>query len=214
MTGNGQEKKRGFFIVVEGIDGTGKTTFVRNLGAALTGKGVRAVTTFEPTRGRYGIMLRESFSAPERLSPEEECRLFTLDREEHVRKFILPHLERGDTVICDRYYFSTMAYQGARGLDTEEIRKKNRSVAPEPDLLFILELDPELAAKRITAGRGEKLNNFEQVAYLDKVDRIFRAMTECYIRRIDASMPPEEMAEKAMEEIDRACRKEACDKAD
>lgn len=194
---------RPLFIVVEGIDGTGKTTFVKNLARALNAGGVDTVTTFEPTNGRFGRRLRASFSAPERLSPEDECELFTKDREEHVREFILPQLARGRTVICDRYYFSTVAYQGARGLDTEKIKRDNREIAPDPDILFILELEPELAAKRITAGRGQALNNFEEINYLAEVDRIFKEMDEGFIQRIDASQRPEELVAEAMQYMDK-----------
>ena len=101
------------FIVFEGIDGTGKSTQVRLLAKALRELGQEVVTSKEPTDGPVGTRLRQS-AEKGRLSPQEELDLFHQDRRDHVQSLIAPALERGDTVIVDRYFFSTMAYQGAR----------------------------------------------------------------------------------------------------
>ena len=191
----------GLFVVVEGIDGTGKSTLVANLYKILRRKGIDVLLTFEPTRGTWGRKLRRSFTAAKRMSPEEELALFIKDRKEHLRDTVIPALEAGRVVICDRYYFSTAAYQGARGLDPEKILEQNISFALVPDICFFLELPPEQAVKRITEGRGEKVNNFEGVDYLKKVARIFSSMQEDCIIRMDAALPQERLSKEAAEII-------------
>jgi len=191
----------GFFVVVEGIDGTGKTTLARNIYLRLKNKGFPAIFTFEPTDGPWGKRLRRSFSAPGRLTPQEELELFLKDRKEHVEKIIRPSLEQKKIVVCDRYYFSTMAYQGARGLDPEAIRKTNETFAPMPDLVLLLELDPEAAIKRIKESRGEVPDNFEQLEYLKKVADIFKSLSAPFVARIDAGLPPEELLTSAWDRI-------------
>lgn len=191
----------GFFVVVEGIDGTGKTTLARNIYLRLKNKGFPAIFTFEPTDGPWGKKLRRSFSAPGRLTPQEELELFLKDRKEHVEKIIRPSLEQEKIVVCDRYYFSTMAYQGARGLDPEAIRKTNEKFAPMPDLVLLLELDPEAAIKRIRESRGEVPDNFEQLEYLKKVAGVFKNLSDPFVARIDAGLPPEKLLNSAWDRI-------------
>jgi dTMP kinase len=206
---NGQEapvmyhrhKGYGYLVVIEGIDGTGKTTLARNIYLRLEDKGFPVIFTFEPTDSIWGRKLRRSFSASERLTPEEELELFLKDRKEHVEKIIRPSLEQGKIIICDRYYFSTMAYQGARGLDPEAIRKTNEIFAPIPDLVILLELDPETAIKRIRKSRGEVPDNFEQLAYLKKVVGIFKSLPDPFVVRIDAGLPPEKLLNSAWDKI-------------
>ena len=193
-------KKRPFFVVIEGIDGTGKSTLARAVQKSLAHAGVDCLCTFEPTDGPWGKKLRESFSGRKRLSLEEELELFLKDRREHVEKEILPALRSGKAVVCDRYYLSTMAYQGARGMDMEKIRRRNE-VFPTPDIAFLLELPVEEAVKRITGSRGEALNNFEKEEYLRKVAENFNSMHEDFIVRLDASYPEDELLEKAMGHI-------------
>jgi dTMP kinase len=88
-------------------------------------------------------------AATGRLSPEDELLYFLNDRRQHVEETIAPALAAGKVVILDRYYFSTMAYQGARGFDPVEIRRMNEEFAPVPDLLLILDLDVDTAHHRI-----------------------------------------------------------------
>lgn len=188
----------GKLIAIEGIDGTGKSTLAKNLYKALKERGFDAVLSFEPTFGRYGKILRQSFTSPERLSPEEELRLFTEDRREHVRDFIEPALKRGKTVVLDRYYLSTIAYQGARGLEPEKIRIENEAFSPRPDLAIILVLDPECALRRIEEKRGEPPNSFEALDYLERVQNIFDELDYPFIKKIDASKCEEEILEEAL----------------
>ncbi len=193
--------KRGRLLVIEGIDGTGKTTFSRNLYDRLQKMGIPVILTFEPTMGTYGRRLRDSFSRTSRLDPKDELELFLKDRKEHVSTLIRPALKQGKFIVCDRYYFSTIAYQGARGIDPGHIREINEAVAPVPDVVFLLELAPEKALCRIRHGRNQIPNNFEELDYLRKVDAIFHLLKEPFIVRLDASQPPERLVDEAIKRI-------------
>ncbi len=181
--------KKGLLIVFEGIDGSGKTTLAKLLTDRLAAKGHNVLFTYEPTSGRWGTELRKSFTANQRLGPEKELDLFLRDRKEHVEQVIRPKLEKGYIIICDRYYYSTMAYQGARGMDPSLIEKSNEAFAPKPDILFLLKINPENALKRIQQRRKEVPNNFEKLDYLQKVDEIFDDLTGEHIVRISAEQP-------------------------
>lgn len=180
----------GYFVVLEGIDGTGKSTLARALGEAIQAKGIEAVVSFEPTRGPHGLEIRRlATEGREGVSAEEEIALFVADRKEHLRDLVLPSLEAGKVVILDRYYYSTMAYQGAKGADPAAIEREHRSFAPEPDLLIILELDVPTALERVQASRGDEPDHFEGKDYLGKVAEIFDTVRHPNLLRLDARRP-------------------------
>ena len=178
-------------IAVEGIDGTGKTTVSRYIVELLRKKGFECVLLREPGDSEYGERIRNS---KKRLSPEKELELFMLDRIEDVRNNILPALEEGKVVVMDRYYFSSIAYQGARGLDAEEIRKMNEKIAPKPDLVILLDAEPEVVLERIKS-RGD-LTPFEDLEYLKKVRENFLKYADESTVIIDASNPLDKVKEK------------------
>jgi dTMP kinase len=181
------------FIVIEGIDGTGKSTQARLLAEWLRANGRETVVSREPTDGPWGRKLRES-AATGRLSPQEELDYFLKDRREHVETLIAPALAAGKVVVLDRYYFSTMAYQGCRGFDPEEIRRRNEEFAPRPDLLLILDLEVDDALARI-GSRGDSANEFERRDSLQRCREIFLALRdEPFVRVIDSSGPLEEVS--------------------
>ena len=181
----------GSLIVVEGIDGTGKSTQVRLLAEALRNDGHRVVTSREPTDGPYGTRLRQSATTG-RLSPEEELQLFLQDRREHVETLIQPALDAGEIVILDRYYFSSMAYQGVRGFDPQEIRRVNEEFAPQPDLLLHLDLSVDDALARVGARDGNA-NEFEQREALQLCSDVFHSITDDFVRRIDTAQSIEQV---------------------
>jgi dTMP kinase len=190
----------GLFIVIEGIDGTGKSTQAKRLGEWFTAQGREVVLSREPTDGPWGKKLRES-AATGRLSPEDELQYFLNDRRQHVDELIAPSLAAGKVVILDRYYFSTMAYQGTRGFDPAEIRQKNEAFAPMPDLLLIMDLDVDTALDRIGA-RGDTANEFEKRGNLERCREIFLSLKdESFVQVIDSRGTLDEVAAMVREAV-------------
>lgn len=193
----------GLFIVLEGIDGTGKSTQARRLGEWFESQGREVVLSREPTDGPWGRKLRES-AATGRLSPQNELQYFLNDRRQHVEEKIAPALAAGKVVILDRYYFSTMAYQGARGFDPAEIRRMNEEFAPMPDLLLILDLDVDTAHARI-GHRGDSTNEFEKHESLTRCREIFLSLKdETFARVIDSSGSLDEVSERIRKAVEQA----------
>lgn len=191
----------GLFIVLEGIDGTGKSTQSRQLAEWFREQGREVVASREPTDGPWGAKIRAT-AATGRLSPEEELDYFLKDRREHVEHLIAPALAAGKVVILDRYYFSTMAYQGSRGVDPVEIRRQNEAFAPVPDLLFILDLDVETALTRI-GGRGDTANEFEKAESLAKCREIFLGLAgEPFVHVVPSNEGPEAVQERLREIVE------------
>jgi dTMP kinase len=142
-------KKRGVFICIEGLDGSGKTTHVRRLVRNLQEKGFDAVYTTEPSRGEFGRFIRASvLQGEERLPRVVEAFLFAVDRVDHLEKEVEPALREGKIVVSDRYVYSSLAYQGAAGLDLGWIEEINRLVLP-PDLAIYIDVPPEVVVRRI-----------------------------------------------------------------
>lgn len=177
---------RGRLIVFEGTDGCGKSTQVKLLHQELLARGIAAITTREPTDGTFGQQIRQLYKNRDQFNPDQELELFLADRREHVSQFIEPALASGQIVICDRYFLSTAAYQGARGCDPQEILALN-DFAPVPDLALVLHAPLTVGLRRIVHGRGETLNDFEQLQNLERVAAIFASLQLPYIRRVDAS---------------------------
>jgi len=192
---------KGLFVVFEGIDGTGKTTQVRRLAESLRAQGREAVELREPTDGPHGSEIRR-MAIEGRPDPDRERELFVMDRREDVAKNILPSLERGAVVVLDRYYFSTMAYQGARGIDPCEIRAENEAFAPKPDLLVLLDLSVDEALERVRKSRGGAPDEFEQAESLAKVKAIFDGLDDPFILRIDASGTEDAIARMVLARVE------------
>ncbi|MBM3862377.1 MAG: dTMP kinase [Verrucomicrobia bacterium] len=187
-------------IVFEGIDGTGKSTQARRLGDWFAEQGREVVLGREPTNGPWGRRLRESAERG-RLPPDEELECFLNDRREHVSGTIAPALAAGKVVILDRYYFSSMAYQGSRGFDPGEIRRLNEAFAPVPDLLILLDIDTDTALSRIGVRDGSA-NEFEQRPALESCRRIFLSLRDDpFVRVIDASGPVERVARQVLDAV-------------
>ena len=170
-------------IAIEGIDGSGKTTIANFLKKELERLGYKVELLKEPGDSVWGKKLKNSLR--KRLPPDEELKLFILDRKYNVEKFILPALKSGRVVILDRYYYSTLAYQGALGFDINSIKKQNESFAPKPDLVIILDVDPSKATTRIKKKR--ELNEFERIDYLNKVRKLFLSIKDDNIVVVNAN---------------------------
>ena len=183
----------GFLISIEGIDGAGKTTQAHHLQCALQARKLPTIRTKEPTTGHWGQILRDS-ALTGRLSLEEEVDTFIRDRKEHVETIINPELAAGHIVIVDRYYFSSMAYQGARGMNPQEIMERNELFAPEPDLLVILDLEPETGLQRVKT-RGDRADHFEETDTLTKAREIFLSIRKPYLYLLDARQDPKVLSD-------------------
>ncbi len=192
-------RRLGFLIAIEGIDGAGKTTQAHFVQDALQARKMAVVRTKEPTTGQWGQVLRDS-ALTGRLSIEEEVETFIKDRREHVENLIIPELEAGKVVIVDRYYFSTAAYQGARGLDPAELIRLNEEFAPEPDLLVLLDIDPSIGLTRIKT-RGDRANHFEKTETLVRARQIFLSIDKPYLCRLDATKDPQEIRDFILREF-------------
>lgn len=160
--------RKGILIAVEGIDGAGKTTQAYLLVEKLRKLGVKAEYTTEPTYGRVGDILRLHVAKMKKREPVYEALLYTADRFEHVKKIIQPKIRKGIVLVSDRYIYSTLAYQGAAGLDERWLRELN-FFAPKPNLTIYIDISPEKSLKRITGRRTV----FEELNYARKVRRFY-----------------------------------------
>lgn len=179
-----QQIPGGLLIAIEGIDGAGKTTLAHTLAQHLRAAGAQVVLGKEPTNGPWGTKLRAT-AATGRLSPEQEVEYLLHDRRQHVEEVITPALARGEVVILDRYFPSMVAYQGAAGLPLDEMLQAN-DFAPRPNLLLLLDLQPEQGLERIRA-RGDKPNHFETAQNLERCRLIFQQLDLPNKQVIDAS---------------------------
>lgn len=166
----------GLLVAIEGIDGAGKTSVAAHLAQWCGEKGLGCVISKEPTSNKWGEELRATAKAG-RLTLERELELFELDRRDHVARTIAPALAEGNIVILDRYYWSSAAYQGARGADFLEIMARNEAFAPKPDLVILLNIDVDAGLGRIRS-RGDQPNHFETKAALMRAKHIFLQLAE------------------------------------
>lgn len=195
----------GFFIAIEGIDGSGKTTLANKLGEKLSND-YKVFVTKEPSDSEYGKQLREAFEK-ERLSVSDELDLFIKDRELHTENTIKPLLKDGYIVITDRYYFSNIAYQGAYGISVEKIKAMNKKF-PLPDLVLYLILDIDTALKRIDIARGNT-NKVETKQNILKVKSIYDTLEKEYnniFKQVDTNKPEKDVLKQAFDTIIEAIK--------
>ena len=175
------------FIVIDGADGVGKSTQAKLIAKFLTDSyNFECVIFSEPSKVTdAGLKLKAAIKSGNRLGPEAEANLFIEDREHDVCCRIKPALASNKVVILDRYYFSTLAYQGARGLSVSELYKKHQGFLLEPDVAFILHCPVKEASNRIKQ-RGDE-DVMESPEYQEVVDKIFRSFNSAHIHHIDTS---------------------------
>ena len=176
-------------INLEGIDGCGKSTQCKLLMEKFQEKNESTIILKEPTNGKYGKKLWEMLKGQREATTEEILDLFVKDRREHVDEKIKPALDNGKIVLMDRYYYSTIAYQAAAGIDVERIRKDNE-FAPKPDIVLIFDLPVDLAMERV---RGHSVADaFEKEEHLEKVRRAYLNLeNDPLVRIIDSTRTPE-----------------------
>ncbi len=197
-----ESARKGLFVVFEGVDGTGKSTVSRMVYEQLAAEYPGGVElTAEPTDSWLGECVRRSDA--EEITGTAEALLFVADRAEHTQQ-IRAWLNEGKIVLCDRYYFSTIAYQGAAlkasmgaKAAIEWLKEINRPIIERPDLTLLLTMRVDAALERL-ASRGGK-TKFEKLDYLRDVDVIYRAlaMEEPKLHTIDASRPSADVAKDA-----------------
>jgi dTMP kinase len=153
------QQKLGFFIVFEGPEGAGKTTQIKRLAKRFEEAGTSPVVTREPGGTPAADAIRAVILEPSlHINPLTEFLLYSASRAQHVDEVIKPALEQGKTVICDRFFGASVAYQGyGRGLDLDFIYDLSKRVAQgiKPDLVLLLDIDPQRGLERI-AKRGQK----------------------------------------------------------
>lgn len=176
----------GKLIVFEGIDGCGKSTQRERLVATLRERGLRVVETAEPTQGEWGRRIRVAARAGADIPARDELTWFTNDRRDHVDELIRPALAAGSIVVCDRYFLSTVAYQGARGLDADRILAESEAEFPLPDLVLLLVIPPSVGLARVHSRGAAVEPRFEEEEFLTAVEAIFAKIERPYIARIDA----------------------------
>ncbi len=199
------------FIVFEGIDGAGKSTQIRLLSNNLSLQGIDCCLTAEPTDMPSGKLIREALSGRLKVTTSEMADMFARDRVIHNKdeeRGIEKMLEKGMTVISDRYYYSSLAYQGseigfgevaALNLDNPEIRT--------PDICIFLDLSPEKSLERIEKRTETPTEIYENLEYLEKTRKMFFDVFERLRKRgenivvIDASGTADEISEKIFEQV-------------
>lgn len=191
--------ERGVIVAVEGIDGAGKTTQARAIAERLRKVDLTVRETKEPTSGPWGQMIRESKTRG-RMNPRDELTAFIEDRKEHVREVLIPSIRKGHVAIVDRYYYSTAAYQGARGMDPVEIIRLNEEFAPRPDLLVLLDVPVQVGVERIRS-RGDVADLFEREEDLERSARIFASLEGEHVLRLDGTRPPEEITQAVLDHL-------------
>ena len=188
-------KKKGIFICIEGLDGSGKTTHAHRLVRNLQKKELEAIYTTEPSRGELGKFIRSSVLEGEKRVPRVlETVLFAVDRVEHLEKMVKPALQQGKIVVSDRYIYSSLAYQGSAGLDVNWIKEINSFVLPA-DIAIYIDVPPEVVVKRIK----RKKSVMERLETQRKVQEVYMMFVNSgKLIRIDGDRPKVEVEQNIL----------------
>ena len=184
-------KKKGVFICIEGLDASGKTTQAGLLVKALQKRGFKVLYTTEPSPRKIGELIRTHvLQRRRRVQIVIEALLFAADRVDHVENRIKPALKQGKIVVSDRYVYSSLAYQGAAGLDLKWIEEINR-FALLPDSAIYIDVPPEVVVKRIK----RKKTVMERLQIQQRVREVYmKLVEEGQLVLIDGNRPKEEVA--------------------
>lgn len=189
--------RKGVFICIEGLDGSGKTTQAKLLTKKLCEDGLNVVFTAEPSQGRIGKFIRKRLFEEKRMPVSVEALLFAADRIEHVENEVNPELMQGKIVVSDRYVYSSLAYQGSAGLSLDWIEQVN-SNALKPDLSIFIDVAPEVVLERLK----RKKSVMEILETQKKVRDIYlRYVENGQLRLIDGSKGKKEVLEVLYAEV-------------
>lgn len=196
-------KGLGAFICIEGLDASGKTTHARRLVQSLRERGFDAIYTTEPSTGEIGEFIRRCILQRRRRVPSVvEAFLFAADRVVHVENEIKPALREGRIVVSDRYVCSSLAYQGAAGLDMKWIEEINR-FALLPDLAIYIDVPPEVVVRRL---RGKR-SVMERLGIQRQVQEVYTRLVENgRLLSIDGNLPRGEVAKEILTVVLRFLR--------
>ena len=168
----GRDPGRGLFVVLEGPDGSGKSLQAKLLAERLRKRGLTVTDSREPGGTELGEQVRHIVNdpGPTLRGPKADVMLYTAARAQHVDEVIEPALARGEVVVCDRYYTSTMAYQGyGSGMDRELLRRIQAWATGglDPDLVVLLDVTPQTGLDRRAAGSADELTRWEDESRFD-----------------------------------------------
>ena len=196
------------FIVLEGIDGSGKSTQLELLIKWFQAKKITTVITKEPTQGEWGQKIREFINSSDLKgeSPERIQILYILDRKEDIEKNIQPALQTNKVVLADRYFLSTLAYGEAGGISWKRLWDLHKQLIgqdfPQPDIIFLFDIEPMIAFERLQK-TGEPLDYFETLERLRKIRGAYLQISKNFknIHIINAELKPEKIHEQIIKEL-------------
>jgi len=190
-----------YFIVFEGLDGSGKTTVSLRIVEALAREGFKVLYTYEPYSEDF-IKLINDYG--KRLGGVMEAYLMAADRYNHVVSVITPALREGLIVVSDRYYYSSLAYQGAKGVNVEWIKTLNK-FAPEPDLAIYLDVEPSVGLRR-------KKSSTTKIKYLEEDESFLHKVRTIYKELVARGLMIEVDASNDLEDVIKECARILCEK--
>jgi dTMP kinase len=201
--------RRGFFVVLEGPEGSGKSTLIGPLAERMRASKVEPVVVREPGGTRAAEIARQALLDPGHpLGPVAELFFFLAARADLVETVIQPALAAGRVVLSDRFALTTEAYQMAgRGLDPAMVRAANQAATHglSPDLTLILSLPPELGqARQVAAGKQQDRLERESVDFHQRVLEYYLAVKGSGVRHLDARLPPDQLLQVAWTEVRNA----------
>lgn len=195
---------QGKFIVVEGLDGSGKSAQIDLVINYLKEKGKEVVVTKEPTiESKAGRKIKQALRKEIVVEPLELQKLYVQDRKEHLENKVIPALKKGNFVVSSRYAFSTFAYGYSDGLDVNLLVELNKEFLL-PDLTIVVDVNPESCIQRIE-GRGEPKELFEQKEKLAKVNEIYKKLPEMFenVVMINGERPIPKVFEDVKKEVNK-----------
>ncbi|MBU1145583.1 MAG: dTMP kinase [Firmicutes bacterium] len=203
---------KGIFISFEGTEGSGKTSVIKQVEKYFTAKGYHVLVTREPGGIRISEMIRDILldKSHIEMDPKTEALLFAASRRQHLVEKILPSLERGELILCDRYIDSSLIYQGvARNLGIEEVFTINKFAIDSnmPDRTIFVDVRPEVGLKRVFKTPNREVNrlDLEEVEFHKKIYQGYIDLMKRFpnrIKRIDGEKSIEEVAKLAIQSIE------------
>ena len=214
--------RNNMFITLEGIEGSGKTTQIKNIVEFLENKGYDCVVTREPGGTKIGEKIRSILLDPKNRNMEPACELllYLSDRVQHIKELINPALSEGKTIICDRFFDATLVYQGyARGLSIDLIIKLHEMIAYglKPDITILLDLLPEIGLSRAweqidngSRSGGETRFEKETLLFHEKIRAGYLELARLEPKRfrvIDASKNKDQVKQQIINALRKKCLK-------